>query len=99
MYTPWHKTSPLRSVLRVRVGIHFVHAIGRLGEMAWTQWDELRYAAAVIGTVLYVCVRPWSWGRTVWNLLARQIFVVGVEPLTPAYKQPKNAAMNSRSAG
>jgi phospholipid/cholesterol/gamma-HCH transport system permease protein len=58
-----------------------MYAIGRLGEMAWTQWDELRYAAAVIGTVLYVCVRPWSWGRTVWNLLARQIFVVGVEPL------------------
>src|SRR5208283_3965994 len=56
-------------------------AIGRLGEMAWTQWDELRYAAAVIGTVLYVCVRPWSWRRTMWNLLAQQVLTIGVEPL------------------
>jgi phospholipid/cholesterol/gamma-HCH transport system permease protein len=56
-------------------------AIDRLGERAWTQWDELRYAAAVIGTVLYVCVRPSSWGRMAWNLFARQIFIVGVEPL------------------
>lgn len=49
--------------------------------MVWAQWDELQHAAAVIGTVLYVCVRPRSWGRAVWNLLARQILAVGVEPL------------------
>jgi hypothetical protein len=71
----------LHSLVGVQSRYPFMHAIGRLGEMAWAQWDELRYAAAVIGTVLYVCVRPWSWGRSVWNLLARQIFVVGVEPL------------------
>jgi phospholipid/cholesterol/gamma-HCH transport system permease protein len=59
----------------------FRRAIARLGQMAWTQWDELRHGTAVIGTVLYVCVRPWSWERTVWNLLARQIFAIGVEPL------------------
>jgi phospholipid/cholesterol/gamma-HCH transport system permease protein len=58
-----------------------MRAIARLGEMAWTQWDELQHAAAVIGTVLYVCVRPWSWGRTAWNLLARQVLAIGVEPL------------------
>ena len=59
----------------------FKRAIARLGEMVWAQWDELRHATAVIGTVLYVCVRPRSWGRTVWNLLARQVLAVGVEPL------------------
>jgi phospholipid/cholesterol/gamma-HCH transport system permease protein len=58
-----------------------MRAIARLGEMAWAQWDELQHAAAVIGTVLYVCVRSWSWGRTVWNRLARQVLAVGVEPL------------------
>ena len=56
-------------------------AIDRLGQMAWTQWDELQHAAAVIGTVLYVCVRPWSWERSVWKLLALQVMTVGVEPL------------------
>ncbi|MGD0649820.1 MAG: ABC transporter permease [Verrucomicrobiia bacterium] len=59
----------------------FMRAIGRLGEMAWTQWDELRHAAAVIGTVLYVGVRPRSWVRTVRNMLARQVLAIGVEPL------------------
>lgn len=41
----------------------------------------MRHAAAVIGTVLGVCVRPWCWERPAWNLLARQVLVVGVEPL------------------
>ena len=56
-------------------------AIGRLGEKVWAQWDELRHAAAVIGTVLYVCVRPRSWVRTVRNMFARQVLAIGVEPL------------------
>jgi len=59
----------------------FKHAIGRLGETAWAQWDELRHAAAVIGTLLYVGVQPRSWVRTVRNLLARQVLAIGVEPL------------------
>ena len=58
-----------------------MRAIGRLGAIVWAQWDELQHAAAVIGTVLYVCVRPWSWMRPVWYLLARQVLAVGVEPL------------------
>lgn len=58
-----------------------VRAIGRLGEKVWAQWDELRYAAAVIGTVLCVCVRPRSWVRTVRNMFARQVLAIGVEPL------------------
>jgi phospholipid/cholesterol/gamma-HCH transport system permease protein len=56
-----------------------LHAIGRLGEMVWTQWDEVRHAAAVIGTVLYVCVRPRYWVRTVRNAFVRQIMAIGVE--------------------
>jgi phospholipid/cholesterol/gamma-HCH transport system permease protein len=52
-----------------------------LGASVWAQWDELRHAAAVVGTVLGVCVRPWRWERSVWNLLARQVLATGVEPL------------------
>ena len=57
----------------------FMRAIGRLGEMVWAQWDELRHAAAVIGTVLYVCVRPRYWVRTVRRAFVRQIVAIGVE--------------------
>jgi phospholipid/cholesterol/gamma-HCH transport system permease protein len=57
----------------------FMRAIGRLGEMVWAQWDELRHAAAVIGTVLYVCVRPRYWVRTVRRAFVRQVVVIGVE--------------------
>jgi phospholipid/cholesterol/gamma-HCH transport system permease protein len=55
--------------------------IGRLGEKIWAQWDELRHAAAVIGTVLCVCVRPRSWVHTVRNMFALQVLAIGVEPL------------------
>jgi phospholipid/cholesterol/gamma-HCH transport system permease protein len=47
--------------------------------MVWTQWDEVRHAAAVIGTVLYVCVRPRYWVRTVRRAFVRQIVAIGVE--------------------
>jgi len=43
------------------------------------QWDELRHAAAVIGTVLLVGVRPRSWVRSVRREFVRQIVVIGVE--------------------
>ncbi len=56
-----------------------MRVIGELGEMAWAQWDELRHAAAVIGTVLYVCVRPRYWVRTVRRAFVRQIVAIGVE--------------------
>ena len=58
-----------------------MRAIGKLGEIVWVQWDELRHAAAVIGTVLGLCVRPRYWARTVWNHFARQVLTVGVEPV------------------
>jgi phospholipid/cholesterol/gamma-HCH transport system permease protein len=56
-----------------------MHLMGGLGEMVWAQWDELRHAAAVIGTVLYVGIRPRSWGRTMRRELLRQIAAIGVE--------------------
>ena len=55
--------------------------IGRLGAQVWAQWNELRHAAAVIGTVFCVCVRPRCWVRTVRTALARQVLAIGVEPL------------------
>ena len=58
-----------------------MRAISKLGEIVWVQWDELRHAAAVIGTVLYLTVQPRYWARTVRNLLARQVLAVGVEPV------------------
>ena len=56
-------------------------AIGRLGAVVWVQWDELRHAAAAIGTVLWVGVQPRHWVRPVRGALARQILAIGVEPL------------------
>ena len=58
-----------------------MHLIRKLGASVWAQWDELRHAAAVIGTVLYVSVQPGSWARTVRKAFALQILSVGVEPL------------------
>jgi phospholipid/cholesterol/gamma-HCH transport system permease protein len=55
--------------------------IAGLGAEVWAQWNELRHAAAVIGTILYVGVQPRSWGRAVWKALARQVLAIGVEPL------------------
>jgi phospholipid/cholesterol/gamma-HCH transport system permease protein len=58
-----------------------MRVIAKLGETVWAQWDELRHAAAVIGTVLGVAVVPRSWPRAVRDLFARQVLVVGVEPV------------------
>jgi phospholipid/cholesterol/gamma-HCH transport system permease protein len=55
--------------------------IGGLGGWVWAQWDELRNAAAVIGTVLCVCVQPRHWARAARKALALQILSIGVEPL------------------
>jgi len=53
----------------------------RLGAGVWAQWDELRHAAAVIGTVLYTCVQPRYWMRAARKAFARQVLSIGVEPL------------------
>lgn len=55
--------------------------VGRLGEMIGAQWDEVRHAAAVIGTVLWIGVWPRYWVRPVRKAFARQVLATGVEPL------------------
>jgi phospholipid/cholesterol/gamma-HCH transport system permease protein len=59
----------------------FMRVMGGLGGWVWAQWDELRHAAAVIGTVLCVCARPRHWARAARKALARQVLSIGVEPL------------------
>jgi len=59
----------------------FQHWIGRLGAAVWAQANELRHAAAVIGTVLIGCVQPRFWGRAGRDAFTRQVLAVGVEPL------------------
>jgi phospholipid/cholesterol/gamma-HCH transport system permease protein len=49
-----------------------------LGETVWAQWDELRHAAAVIGTVLYLCVCPRNWGSTVRIAFVQQMVAIGI---------------------
>jgi phospholipid/cholesterol/gamma-HCH transport system permease protein len=58
-----------------------MRVIGGLGDTVWAQWDELCHAAAVIGTVLYLCVRPRYWVRTVRRAFMRQVVAIGVEPV------------------
>jgi phospholipid/cholesterol/gamma-HCH transport system permease protein len=58
-----------------------MRALRNLGEMVWFQWDELRYAAAVIGTALYLTLHPRSWTKAGRDLFANQILSVGVEPI------------------
>ena len=58
-----------------------MRAIAGLGDTVWTQWDELRHAAAVMGTVLFVCVQPRHWGRTVREAFMQQVVAIGVESL------------------
>ena len=62
-------------------GAPFLRVMGGLGEEVWAQWDELRHAAAVIGTALCVCVQPRCWVRPVRMAFARQVLSIGVEPL------------------
>ena len=58
-----------------------MHLVGRLGAEVWAQWNELRHAAAVIGTVLCAGVHPRCWVRTVRTAFARQVLATGFEPL------------------
>ncbi len=58
-----------------------LHWIARLGAEVWAQGEELRHAAAIIGTVLCDGVQPRRWERTVRQAFARQVLAIGVEPL------------------
>jgi phospholipid/cholesterol/gamma-HCH transport system permease protein len=51
-----------------------------LGVFARGQWNEVRHAAAVIGTVLWTSAWPRSWGRAARQAFARQVLAIGVEP-------------------
>ncbi|HVY70633.1 MAG TPA: ABC transporter permease [Verrucomicrobiae bacterium] len=52
-----------------------------VGANAWTQWDEARHVAAVVGTALGLSARPWRWGGAARRAFALQVLAVGVEPL------------------
>src|SRR3954471_3646623 len=58
-----------------------MRAIRNLGEIVWLQCDELRHAAAVIGTVLGLSVQPRYWVRAARKAFARQVMAIGVEPV------------------
>lgn len=58
-----------------------MRAIRHFGRSIWSQFEELRHAAAVVGTVLGLSFLPRYWGPTARNLFARQVLAVGVEPL------------------
>lgn len=69
------------SIVAARSRIPPLRLISRLGAAVWTQWGELRHAAAVIGTAYRVCVQPRCWVRPVRKALARQVLAIGVEPV------------------
>jgi phospholipid/cholesterol/gamma-HCH transport system permease protein len=52
-----------------------------VGGFARLQWDDLRHAAAVIGTALSMGVHPRHWVSAVWKPFARQVMAIGVEPV------------------
>ena len=58
-----------------------LQTLAGVGGFVRAQWDELRHAAAVIGTVVYTGVRPLYWVRAGRTALARQVLATGVEPL------------------
>jgi phospholipid/cholesterol/gamma-HCH transport system permease protein len=58
-----------------------LQTLAGVGSFVHAQWDEVRHAAAVIGTVLFTGVRPWYWVRTMRTAFARQVMAIGVEPV------------------
>jgi len=58
-----------------------LQTLAGVGTFARAQWDEVRHAAAVIGTLLYTSIRPRYWTRNARKTFARQIMAIGVEPL------------------
>ena len=58
-----------------------LQTVAGVGGFARAQWDELRHAAAVIGTVLFTGARPRYWARAARKAFARQVLTIGVEPI------------------
>jgi phospholipid/cholesterol/gamma-HCH transport system permease protein len=56
-------------------------SMGAVGSFARAQWDDLQHSAAVIGTVLLTAIRPRFWSRQIWTAFAREVMVIGVEPV------------------
>jgi phospholipid/cholesterol/gamma-HCH transport system permease protein len=52
-----------------------------VGSSALARWDELRHAAAVIGTAIYTGFRPSYWTHGVRTAFSRQVMANGIEPL------------------
>ncbi len=58
-----------------------LQTLAGVGSFVRTQWEEVRHAAAVIGTVLFTGLCPRYWARPVRKAFALQILAIGVEPL------------------
>jgi len=58
-----------------------LRTVAGVGSFARAQWDELRHAAAVIGTALGTAFRPRHWVRAVGKPFLRQVLAIGVEPV------------------
>jgi phospholipid/cholesterol/gamma-HCH transport system permease protein len=58
-----------------------LRALAAVGSFAFAQWDDLRHAAAVIGTVLGTSLRPRYWAAPVRKAFARQVLTNGVGPV------------------
>jgi phospholipid/cholesterol/gamma-HCH transport system permease protein len=72
------RTTVMRAGLWTRSSLQ---TLAGVGSFARVLWDELRHAAAVIGTVLYLSFQPRYWSRAVWTAFARQVLAIGVEPV------------------
>jgi phospholipid/cholesterol/gamma-HCH transport system permease protein len=60
---------------------HSQRILGGVGSFAREQGREVQYLAGVLGTTLFLSVQPQRWRRTVRGVLARQIFLSGVESI------------------
>jgi phospholipid/cholesterol/gamma-HCH transport system permease protein len=58
-----------------------LHALAGVGVRVRGQLDQVRHAAAVIGTVLGLAVQPRYWTRAARKTFALQVLSIGVEPL------------------
>jgi phospholipid/cholesterol/gamma-HCH transport system permease protein len=55
--------------------------LAKLGAYTWEQARDVRYIAAVLGTLLFLSAQPRRWRRTVRAVFARQVWLVGVESI------------------
>jgi len=56
-----------------------MNSLTRLGGYTLDAWRELRYLAAMLGTIVRVSIHRQTWTRTVGAELVRQIFSSGVQ--------------------